>query len=218
MRNDALNLKFEITHDAKGDQGIEKERYKPKAYPPLAAVFWSFAKIGAFMLGGGYAMVPLIRGELVFGRAWLSEDEFAEILGLAQTAPGAIAVNTAVLAGFRLRRLAGALTGCLGVILAPFFIILAIAATFARLDRLPLFKAVFSYVRPAVVGLIVAAALGMARSLLRSWLHLTVAGGLFLAAVALNPHPAVLIALAALCGYLLRRVLPATGGGGEDEP
>jgi chromate transporter len=67
----------------------------------LLEIFWSFLKIGAFTFGGGYAMIPLIQHEVINRRGWLSEDEFVELLTIAQTAPGPIALNTAVFVGYK---------------------------------------------------------------------------------------------------------------------
>lgn len=68
-------------------------------------LFISFFKIGAFTIGGGYAMLPLIQKEIVDKRKWISEIDFVDILVLAQIIPGAIAVNTAILVGFRINKL-----------------------------------------------------------------------------------------------------------------
>ena len=179
--------------------------------PSLPALFWSFAKIGAFTIGGGYAMVPLIRAELVQSRAWLPDEEFAEILGLSQAAPGAIAINTATFAGYRLRGLAGALVGCLGVVLPSFGIILLIATLFGRFSRLSLVERMFRGMRPAIVGLILAAVIAMGRSILRTWRQWAVAGALFILIVLADPHPVLVLAAAGLIGCFLPGIVtPAT--------
>ncbi|MGE5599191.1 MAG: chromate efflux transporter [Bacteroidota bacterium] len=183
--------------------------------PRTIALFWSFAKIGAFTIGGGYAMIPLIRAELVHGRHWLSDQEFAEILGLAQTAPGAIAVNTSILAGYRLRRLSGALAACLGAVLPSFLIILIVAAFFGQIRGQSLVDKVFRGMRPAIVGLIAAAVLSMGRSLLRSRPQWIVAVVLFILTLSADPHPVFVIALAGLIGYCLPGHQAAPDGRGQ---
>ena len=186
-------------------------RKSVQPHPTLPALFWSFAKIGAFTIGGGYAMVPLIRAELVQRQAWLPDEEFAEILGLSQAAPGAIAINTAVFAGYRLRGLAGALVGCLGVVLPSFVIILAIATMFGRLSRLSLVERMFRGMRPAIAGLILAAVIAMSRSILRTWRQWAVAGALFILIVLADPHPILVLAAAGSIGcFLPGLVVPAT--------
>ena len=186
-------------------------RKSVQPHPTLPVLFWSFAKIGAFTIGGGYAMVPLIRAELVQRQAWLPDEEFAEILGLSQAAPGAIAINTAVFAGYRLRGLAGALVGCLGVVLPSFVIILAIATMFGRLSRLSLVERMFRGMRPAIAGLILAAVIAMSRSILRTWRQWAVAGALFILIVLADPHPILVLAAAGSIGcFLPGLVVPAT--------
>ena len=65
-------------------------------------LFWTFFKIGAFTLGGGYAMIPLVQREVVDHRGWMGEEEFLDLIALAQSAPGVIAVNTAVFVGYKI--------------------------------------------------------------------------------------------------------------------
>ena len=79
-------------------------------------LFWSFFKVGVFTFGGGYAMVPLIEKEVVDRRAWIDREEFLDLLTLAQTSPGPLALNTAVFVGYKIDRYRGALSSVLGVV------------------------------------------------------------------------------------------------------
>ena len=97
----------------------------------LVEIFWTFLKIGAFTFGGGYAMIPLIQHEVINHRRWLREGEFVELLTIAQTAPGPIALNTAVFVGYKLRGYRGAIMAVLGVVVPSFMIILVVAMFFA---------------------------------------------------------------------------------------
>ncbi|WP_076489253.1 chromate transporter [Alkalispirochaeta americana] len=128
---------------------------QPVSVPGL---FISFFRIGAFTIGGGYAMVPLIGHELVEVRGWLREDAFEELLLVGQSAPGPIAVNTALLVGYRLAGIPGALAGVLGTITVPFTIILLIAAWFSDFFHLPAVASGLAGVRSVVVALMVLAA------------------------------------------------------------
>ena len=74
----------------------------------LTTIFFSFLKIGMFTFGGGYAMLPLIERELITKRKWIEQKEFLDLLTLAQSVPGPIAVNTAVFVGYKVRGLRGA--------------------------------------------------------------------------------------------------------------
>ena len=95
----------------------------------LWQIFGVFAKIGAFTIGGGYAMIPLIQAELG-RRAWISEEELPDIVAISQSAPGVMAVNISIFAGHRLRGVKGSVAATLGSILPSFVIILAIAMFF----------------------------------------------------------------------------------------
>jgi chromate transporter len=92
--------------------------------------FSIFFKIGAFTIGGGYAMVPLIEDEIVTKRRWIAKEDFIDLLAIAQSAPGILAVNISIFIGYRLRGIRGSIVTALGTILPSFLIILAIALFF----------------------------------------------------------------------------------------
>lgn len=127
-------------------------------------MFAAFFKIGAFTLGGGYAMIPLVREEVVDRRRWIEEEEFLNMLAIAQSAPGVMAVNTAIFIGYKMRGWRGVVCTTLGSIMPSFVIILLIAGVFTRFREYPLVEAAFKGVRPAVVALIVAPLYKMAKS------------------------------------------------------
>lgn len=135
----------------------------------LFDIFWSFLKIGAFTFGGGYAMIPLIQHEVITLRRWLGEGEFVELLTLAQAAPGPISLNTAVFVGYKMRRYSGALAAVMGVVIPSFVIILIVAMFFAGIRNNVWVDAAFRGMRPAVVALIVAPIVGLARGM-NAWL------------------------------------------------
>ena len=119
-------------------------------------LFWSFFKVGVFTFGGGYAMVPLIEKEVVDRRAWIDREEFLDLLTLAQTSPGPLALNTAVFVGYKIDRYRGAFSSVLGVVVPSFVIILLVALFFVSFEHEPVVEAVFKGMRPAVVALILA--------------------------------------------------------------
>lgn len=131
----------------------------------LIGIFWSFLKIGAFTFGGGYAMIPLIQHEVIYRRRWLAERDFVDLLTLAQAAPGPIALNTAVFVGYKQRGYAGAVAAVAGVVVPSFTILLLIAMFFADIRHNPWVDAAFRGMRPAVVALIVAPIVGLARGM-----------------------------------------------------
>lgn len=103
----------------------------------LTTIFVSFLKIGMFTFGGGYAMLPLIERELITKRKWIEQKEFLDLLTLAQSVPGPIAVNTAVFVGYKVRGLRGAAAALLGTVTPSFVIILVIAIFFAGIRQNP---------------------------------------------------------------------------------
>ena len=133
-------------------------------------LFWTYLKIGTFTLGGGYAMLPLIQREVVDRQAWIDEEEFLNMIALAQAAPGLIAVNSAIFIGWRVGGWRGVCGAVLGAVLPSFLIILAIAMVFQDWKELPAVEAAFKGIRPAVVALIAAPLFKMAKSAKIGWL------------------------------------------------
>lgn len=126
--------------------------------------FSIFFKIGAFTIGGGYAMVPLIENEIVTRRNWIGQEDFIDLLAVAQSSPGILAVNIAIFIGYRLRGVRGSIVTALGTVLPSFLIILAIALFFHNFKENTVVERVFKGIRPAVVALIAAPTFSMARS------------------------------------------------------
>ncbi len=115
-------------------------------------------------------MLPLIQREVVDRRGWIDEQEFLNMIALAQAAPGLIAVNSAIFIGWRIGGWKGVCGAVLGAVLPSFLIILGIAMVFADWKELPAVEAVFKGIRPAVVALIAAPLFKLAKSAKISWL------------------------------------------------
>lgn len=126
--------------------------------------FGIFCKIGTFTIGGGYAMVPLIEDEIVEKRKWIDKEDFINLLAIAQSVPGILAVNISIFIGYKLRGIRGSIATTLGTILPSFIIILAIALFFHSFKDNPVVERIFKGIRPAVVALIAAPTFAMARS------------------------------------------------------
>lgn len=126
--------------------------------------FLIFSRIGLFTIGGGYAMVPLIEAEVVEKKQWITKEEFLDLMALAQTAPGIFAVNIAIFIGYKLHKFWGAFWMTLGTILPSFIIMLLIALFFQQIKSYEVVEHIFQGIRPAVVALIAAPCLKMARS------------------------------------------------------
>ena len=130
----------------------------------ILQLFTIFFKIGAFTIGGGYAMIPLIEAEIVTKKGWVAKEDFLDLLAIAQSAPGVFAVNIAIFIGYRLRGVRGCIVTALGAILPSFLIILCIALFFLRFKENPTVEAIFKGIRPAVVALIAAPTFNLAKA------------------------------------------------------
>lgn len=137
----------------------------------LRLLFIVFAKIGAFTFGGGWAMISIIEREVVDKRGWLDRAEFLDLLAVAQSLPGILAVNISVVVGDKLRGLKGALVAAAGTIMPCFLIILAIAMflTPETILNSPTLTAIFKGIRPVVVALILAPVFTTAKSAGIGW-------------------------------------------------
>ena len=126
-------------------------------------LFLTFLQIGAFSFGGGYGMISLIR-EKVLMHGWLTEEEMLNMIAVAESTPGPIAVNMATFIGSSQGGFFGALLATLGVVLPSFFIILIIAALMRNLLKYAGVKAFLGGIRPCIIGLILATAITMLMS------------------------------------------------------
>lgn len=127
-------------------------------------LFLTFVKIGAFTIGGGYAMLPLIEREVV-DRGWMTKEDFIDLFSVAQSLPGVFAVNISVFVGYKLRKVPGSIVCALGTILPSFLIILVIALFFTHVSDNVWVEKIFKGIRPAVVALIAVPVLTTARTL-----------------------------------------------------
>lgn len=127
-------------------------------------LFYSFLKIGTFTIGGGYAMVPLIEKEVVENKKWVEKREFIDILALAQSSPGPIAINTAVFVGYKTGGLIGILFTTLGSVLPSILSILIIATFFTNIKDNIIVEKIFKGIRPAVVSLICVSVIGFGKN------------------------------------------------------
>ena len=178
---------------------FEKEDGMKKV--PLWQIFAVFAKIGAFTIGGGYAMIPLIQAEMS-KRGWISDDELPDIVALSQSAPGVMAVNISIFAGHKLRGFKGSLAATLGSILPSFLIILAIAMFFSQFKDNPVVAAIFRGIRPAVVALIAVPTFRLGQRAQLGWTTIWIPIVCALAIWALGVSPIYIIIMAGIAGYL----------------
>ncbi|GAB6982744.1 chromate transporter [Prevotella dentasini] len=195
----------------------EKQTASPPPKPITGSFYWesfrTFFKIGAFTLGGGYAMIPIIEAEVVEKKKWIDREQFVDLVAVAQSCPGVFAANISIFIGYKLRKTRGALCTCLGAVLPSFLIILLIALFFHRFMDVPWIAAMFRGIRPAVVALIAVPTFTLAKSakinLSTCWIPILTA----LLIYALGVNPVYIIIAAGLGGYVWGKVIQPTEGG-----
>ena len=165
-------------------------------------LFVIFAKIGAFTIGGGVAMIPLIEREVVHKNKWIAPEDFLDIISIAQSAPGLIAVNVSIFVGHRLAGIKGSIVATIGSVMPPFIIILLVAAVFTTFQNDPTVQAVFKGIRPAVVALIAAPVFRMAVQNRLNWITggIAVATTVLIAFLRISP---IWIIITAIAGGLI---------------
>jgi chromate transporter len=168
----------------------------------LWRIFAVFAKVGAFTIGGGYAMIPVIQDEMS-RRGWISEEELPDIVALSQSAPGVMAVNISIFAGYRLRGIRGSIAATLGSITPSFLIILAIAMAFTAFRDNPWVERAFMGIRPAVIALIAVPMIRMAKKSCKAWWAWLVAIAALVLVAFLNVSPIYILLVVMVIGFSL---------------
>lgn len=131
-------------------------------------LFLSFLQVGLFSVGGGYAAMPLIQHQVVESHAWLTMNEFTDLITIAEMTPGPIAINAATFVGIRIAGPAGAIVATLGSVLPSCIIASLLALLYYRCKEMPAVQSVLGCLRPAVVALIAAAGLSILKLVLFS--------------------------------------------------
>ncbi|MDR1933467.1 MAG: chromate transporter [Spirochaetales bacterium] len=175
----------------------------------LLTMFVSFFKIGAFTIGGGYAMLPLIEREFVDVRGWVTQEEIVDVFAVAQSLPGVIAINTSICIGYKIGGIRGSLMAAAGMIIPSFVSILLIAVFLVNMQNNQWIQKAFSGVRAGVTAMILLAAIKLGKSVLRNppaW----VLGALsFLALVVFDINAILVILASALSGFVIYGILKA---------
>ena len=167
----------------------------------LLKLFTTFFKIGLFSFGGGFAMIPLIQREVVEKHRWIDKKDFVDMLVLAQSTPGPIAVNTAVFVGYKTAGVVGAVATALGTVLPSFIVILLLALFFVQVRDNRYVDAAFRAMRPAVVALIVAPLMGLVKGM--KWYLVAVSAVVAMAVWYFGVSPVYLIGAGVVVGVIL---------------
>ena len=146
----------------------------------LWQVFLSFFKIGAFTFGGGYAMIPLIQNEAVEKRHWVTDEDILEIIAIAESTPGPIAINSATFVGYKAAGILGSICATLGVVLPSFVIILLLSFVLAQFQQVQAVQYAFNGIRAGVLALLVKALWTMYQKSPKGWVGYVVIGASFI--------------------------------------
>lgn len=167
-------------------------------------IFLVFAKIGAFTIGGGMAMIPLIQNEIV-RRGWMKEEDFPDIIALSQSAPGLLAVNIAIFTGYRLKGSKGSIVATIASVLPSIIIILLIAMLFTGYQDNPTVISIFKGIRPVVVALIAVPMVQMARKSNRRWWSYLISAAVLVLVGVLKVSPIYILIVVIVISYTAAR-------------
>ena len=168
----------------------------------LLKIFLTFFKIGAFTFGGGYAMIPLIQREAVENHHWVTDEDILDIVAIAESTPGPIAVNAATFVGYRVRGFWGAVVATLGVVLPSFVIILAISYVLAQFRQLKAVQYAFQGIRAGVLVLMLKALVKMFKTNRKGILAYVIMGLSFVLTAVCKVNTFLVIALCAVVGLV----------------
>ena len=173
----------------------------------LWKVFSTFFKIGAFTFGGGYAMIPLIQHEAVEKNHWISDDDILEIVAIAESTPGPLAINSATFVGYRTCGILGAMCATLGVVLPSFVVILAISYELRQFQELKAVQYAFNGIRAGVLALLAKALWMMYKKNPKSWVSYVVMAAAFVLTAVFDVNVLIVIVGCALFGLITATVM-----------
>lgn len=177
-----------------------------KKWKLLWEIFITFLKIGPVTFGGGYAMIPFIEREVVTKKKWIDPDDVTDVFAVAESVPGAIAINTATFIGYRIAGTLGAMVAMAGVLIPTFLIIIALSMFYLYFNNNPRMEAAFEGIRPAIVALITFAGYKIGQMAIVDKTTLVAASGTVAVLLLVPIHPALIILLGAVLGVLLMKM------------
>lgn len=160
----------------------------------LWELFAGFFRIGAFTFGGGLAMIPLIQREAVEKRKWVTDEDILEIVAIAESTPGPIAINAATFVGYRAAGVLGSACATFGVVVPSFMIILLISAVLRQFQQLPVVQYAFWGIRAGVVALLIKSLWTMFKKSSKGWPAYVCMAAAFVLTAVLDVHILIVIA------------------------
>ena len=170
----------------------------------LFKMFLTFARIGGFTFGGGYAMLPMLQREVVEKYKWATNDELLDYYAIGQCTPGVIAVNTATFIGYKLKGIPGAIFATLGVVTPSMIIIGLIAAFISNFRDLEVVQWAFSGVRAAVVALILSAVIKIGKKSIVDIFTALIFVVVAVLSFVTDLSPVIFVVTAAVCGLIIK--------------
>jgi len=175
-------------------------------------VFATFFKIGAFTFGGGYAMIPLIQKEAVEKHKWVTDDDILEIIAIAESTPGPIAINAATFVGYRTCGVLGSVMATLGVVLPSFVIILLLSFVLQQFQQVAAVRYAFEGIRAGVLALLVKALWTLYKKSPKGWPAYVVMAGSFILTAIFDINVLFVIIGCAVFGLISSRMLERRAG------
>lgn len=176
---------------------------KNNKYRLLSQLFWTFFKISPITFGGGFAMMPLIKKEVVDRQNWIAEEEIIDAFALAQSTPGSVGVNSSAFIGYRIAGIQGALAATIGMMIPTFLIVILLSLLFLTVREHPAVEAAFKGIRPVVVALIAYAAILTFRSSITDKITSVILIGALLLLLVLHMHPVILVFAGLASGVII---------------
>ena len=182
-----------------------------KNFKKALKLFTTFFKIGAFTFGGGYAMIPLIQHEVAEKNKWITDEDILEIVAIAESTPGPIAINSATFVGYRVCGVLGSAAATLGVVLPSFVIILIISFVLAAFQSLRAVQYAFMGIRAGVLALVIKALISMFKKCPKGWVSYIVMALAVAVGALTDINVFLIIIVSALFGLVTYSVLRRRG-------
>ena len=182
---------------------MDKDR---KKFRVLLDLFVTFFKIGAFTIGGGLAMIPVIEKEIVDKKGYIGKEEIIDAFAVSQSLPGVIAINSAIYVGYRIAGFLGAVVTTLGVVLPSFIIILAIAVLFKTVSGIAWVDKLLTGAKAGIAGVIFVSVVNLSKKAIKDVFGIVIAAAAFVLAAIFDVSIVIIIPAGAFLGYLYHKV------------
>ena len=186
-----------------GDLVSDKKTKKPTNIKLLLQIYLTFFKLGSVSFGGGFAVISLMEREIVEDKKWVDKEKIIDIFAIAQSLPGAVALNASAFVGFSIAGIPGAIAGLLGSLTPSVIVMLILSSLLAQFNNNTYVQKAFNGIRPIIVGLISYAAFKIGETAIKNIYCIIIAVIAFLLAVVLHISVIYIIIGGIVVGILL---------------